>query len=572
MSPTSTLTPSTDITSKASYSQAHGIHILRLKGSFYEMGYQHGHLLKEHIPNGPINYFRYYLERIISGSNVSFFAPIAYPLMRQFLAKRVARKMPDFAIESIRGLADGSGLPYQQIMDGCTMPDSLLAVVSQLMRFKKTAQAVDHRIALGLGCTSAVAWNGATTDGRLLHARNLDYYACKSWPTTSTVAFHEPEQGQKYVSACAAGVLMGGVTAMNEAGLSLTVHQHMFTDRARLGGVPIGLVGDEIMRKAENLDDAQKILGQQKPIGCWTYVITNAHTKEVLCWEENPERNAAFRYGPEDESFGYANIYLDKELGQTEKALYGSYWRHNTGRYRRVQELLKQHHGQLDATGMASILGDTGDSSCRMHEAICMLMTVASVVFRPEDGTLWLGKGLAPTSQGEFIPFSLKTQDYAPEHDILNVGPDAEAPESKAFQNYRDSYLAYFDDADLEKSQECITVTCEQQPEQPIYHYIAGLVAIKRLDSEAALKFLNRALDIGHPTEERRAAFLLWRGRAHDLAGDRSAAKADYQASLELKADDVVHAAARYNSRRAYKKRWARKIGIDFAMADVMKP
>lgn len=264
------------------------VNVLKVAGSSYDMGYQHGVLLAEEIRRGPIPQYRQVVERLLGRGALGPLSEMVFPLLQQTVGRRVGRNIPCFAEETLNGIADGAGMDRQTFLDGCTMPDSLMWVVARLMQLRGNGPAMAHRIALELGCTSALAWGGATTDGALLHARNFDYHGVGTWPSTKTVIFHEPDDGQRYVSVAAAGVALGGITAMNEAGLSLTVHQHMFTDRTRLGGVPIGIVGDIVMREASNLDEATRILDAHTPIGCWTYVISDGHAREVLAYEENP--------------------------------------------------------------------------------------------------------------------------------------------------------------------------------------------------------------------------------------------------------------------------------------------
>ena len=55
------------------------------------------------------------------------------------------------------------------------------------MRLGRAGPAVAHRVALGLGCTSAIAWDDATADGKLPHARNFDYHGVSCWPDTASV-------------------------------------------------------------------------------------------------------------------------------------------------------------------------------------------------------------------------------------------------------------------------------------------------------------------------------------------------------------------------------------------------
>jgi hypothetical protein len=386
------------------------------------------------------------------------------------------------------------------------------------------------------------------------------------------VLFHTPARGLKYVSCTAAGVPMGGFTAMNEAGLTLTVHQHMFTHRTRLGGTPIAIVGDIVMREAKTLDDAEAILAQHRPIGCWTYLVADGNQREVLCWEEDPGMRAARRITTRQETFGYANIYLDEQLGETERDLYPTYWRHNQGRHAHANRILKERHGALDAAGMAAILGDLGSEGCRLRDSIAMSLTVGSVVFRPEDGTFWVGSGEAPTSHGTFIPFSLRTMDHAPEAGTLNPGDAVDPRARDAFERFRRAYVAYMDHEDVASARRELSMACDLQPEQPAYHAVAGILGLSDGDAHDAARMLDRAIAIGHPDEPRLASFHLWRARAADVAGDRMGATRSYRTVLALHADAPVRAAAEQGLSRPFTKRRAARVHVDMSLGDVMAP
>jgi len=550
--------------------------VLKLVGSHYEMGRQHGQLLREEVRRGPIPYYRTYLEQMLGRTGLGPLTPLAWPLVQRLVGDEVRKSFPDYARDAIRGLAEGAELDEDELLEGCSFPDSMLWIAARVMKLKRVGPAMHHRVALGLGCTSAIAWGSATRDGKLLHARNFDYHGVDCWPKTAAVVFHEPDEGLRYVSVSAAGVLMGGVTAMNEAGLSLTVHQHMFTDQTTLGGTPIGCIGDEIMRKARSLDDAESILSSHRPIGCWTYLVTDAHRREVLCWEEDPKRRAKLRRGADagegGDTFGYANIYLDEELGATEQALYGSYWRHNQGRYARVNELLSRGFGDHAPNRMASILADQGEGPCRISEAIGMLMTVGSVVFQPEDGVLWVGSGEAPTSHRRFVPFDLGREDHAPEHGFLDGGVPRDDTAAEAFELYRRAQVAYVDDQEVERACELVEAARDRQPDQALFQMLAGMLELKLGRHQDAFDSFGRALEIGHAHQERRAAFHLWRGQAADLLDRRDEAQRHYRICLGHHADEPVHRAARRGLRKPYPQRRARGLDVDFTFVDVMSP
>jgi hypothetical protein len=99
-------------------------------------------------------------------------------------------------------------------------------------------------------------------------------------------------------------------------------------------------------------------------------VIGSARAAAVLCYETSPGRHAAMR--SDDGTFGYANVYLDPELGATEHHLYPAHWRNNLARLRRARALLAERRGAHDPDSIAAILGDLGEGGCRFETGISM--------------------------------------------------------------------------------------------------------------------------------------------------------------------------------------------------------
>jgi hypothetical protein len=99
---------------------------------------------------------------------------------------------------------------------------------------------------------------------------------------------------------------------------------------------------------------------------------------------------------------------------------------------------------------------------------------------------------------------------------------------------------------------------------------IEGQFMVLRRDAKGACDALDRAVELGHPHEARRAAFHLWRGRARELRGAREDACRDTRTALALAADPSIHAAAKRDLRKPYKMDRTPRIQIDFSMADVV--
>jgi tetratricopeptide (TPR) repeat protein len=98
-------------------------------------------------------------------------------------------------------------------------------------------------------------------------------------------------------------------------------------------------------------------------------------------------------------------------------------------------------------------------------------------------------------------------------------------------------------------------------------HFVAARLALLECDAREAEAALDCALQIGHSSGERVAAFYLWRGRARDALGRRDEARDDDRRAAD--GDENVRRAAHAGLRRACKPR---RFGIELTLADVPIP
>jgi tetratricopeptide (TPR) repeat protein len=578
---TSSAEPAPAHSESSPYTRVEGIHVLRLRGTDYEMGHQHGTLLREAIPRGPLPYFARYVEKLLSAGLLGPFGGVSSRVIGRALSatvgRRIANRFPSRIRDAMDGLADGAGISRKEIMRAVTMPETYLWVGSWYKKIFRSPIGRRHGVPV-LGCTSAIAWGDALKPGpgRMLHGRNFDYQGVGVWDREQAVVFHQPKDGQAYVSVAAAGVLLGGVTAMNAAGLSLVVHQHLACTDFDLDGVPIGVVGDEVMRHAKTLDDARRILDAHTPNGAWTYVITSAKENAAMAYEVTSDRRAVIR--PEDLGgphparaeggvFGYSNVYLHKDLRETEVDFYPSYWRNNMARFRRANERLHEVYGAIDADVVASILGDVGkDGACRFS-AISALTTVASVVFDPGRGIVYVATGRPPVSNRPYVAFDLARTEARADLPRVTGGARMGDDAIAAFDAYRDAFEAHFNEADVAAARRHVARARGFQPKQAVYAFVAGLLALGEGDATTAITAFDDALALGHADPERLAAFHLWRGRALDVLGRRDEALGEYRAAEA--GDPNVRRAADKNAR----KRWeVRRPAVEWSFGDVISP
>ena len=563
------------------YERVEGIHVLRLRGTDYEMGHQHGQMLREAIARGPLPYFAKYVEKLLSAGLIgSFGAPVSRGFATALgatVGRRIGHRFPQRVRDAFDGLADGAGIPRSELMRATTMPETYLWVGSWYKKLFRAPLAPRLGVPV-LGCTSAIAWGDATAHGRMLHGRNFDYQGVGVWDREQAVVFHEPREGQPYVSVAAAGVLLGGVTAMNASGLSLVVHQHLACTDFDLEGLPVGVVGDDVMRHAMTLDDAKRILDEHRPNGSWTYVVTSARENRAMAYEVTANRRAvvypsdvpAKGHGTASETggvFGYSNVYLHRDLEATEVDFYPAYWRNNMARYRRANARLDEAYGTIDADAIAGIMGDVGaDGACRFS-SIAALTTVASVVFDPARGIVHVATGRPPVSNRPYLAFDLGAQRARLDMPRLVGGTHVDPKAMVAFDAYRDAFEAHFNQADLEAARKHVARARALQPGQSVYAFVAGLLELCARDASSALLCFDDAVRVGHPDAARVASYHLWRGRSLDVLGRRDEATREYR---EAKCGDPsVRRAAEKNERKAYK---LRAPAIEWNFGEVISP
>jgi len=113
-----------------------GVKILHISGSNYEMGYQHGFLLR--------NETREDLRAFLNDTSLSY-----DELLEMW--NITGKYIPDEYVEELHGIADGAGL-----------------------RFEDVVAAYMSVITWGMGCFGVAAWGDATIDGKMYFMRSFD--------------------------------------------------------------------------------------------------------------------------------------------------------------------------------------------------------------------------------------------------------------------------------------------------------------------------------------------------------------------------------------------------------------
>lgn len=560
----------------------HGtLHFLNLRGSFEAMAAQMGERLAQPIQRGAIPFYADYIDTMLRRSpRLNGARGLAGWAAGRLATSRLKKNLPDELFRGLAAMARGAGLELDTVLRAKLMPETFLWLLGQLQRLPGSALTTGLEGAPILSSTSTILRPPAANT--LLHGRNLDFFGIGHWDAETTVAFYHPDDGMGYVSVASAGVLGGGITAMNAAGLTLSVHQH-FHARLDLGGIPVGYAGDMAMRNAHNIEQAVAVLRDFPPVASWTYLLCEGDTGRAAIFEVGPGHEK-LRFVDQSLSVaGYTNQYWGSDFRPAPPETPSIPERSRDARAGRLEAQLGAwadvKNRSATPPDVARVLADCTDpvsGNLRVFgPCIANVNTVASVIFEPAQRRVWVAAGASPTPRNWYIPFGLKAQGLHTGGPDLSAAPFIVArgwhlsAHGQAMELYRKACVRYWEGESDGRLLILIEHALALYPHEPNLHVLAGLLALRIGRARRAEGAFRRALEhFNDPA--RRAELGLYLAWALDLQGQRSASKFLYKRVFRDEAADAL------TRTRAGRGRWsrlraeqARKLPLDFIYAGV---
>lgn len=415
------------------YSTRGPVPVLHLEGSIEDVARSHGALLKRH-PEGRvvIEHFANLIPARLRDDGKYRDRPITRGLLeflfQHFVRNLIIDHVPERYQAGYREFAAAAGLPERAMWDALTLPDAAMRALSF------SASAAAPALPTNLGCTSII-WNSGNSS--VLHGRNLDYSGVGIWDRHQLILHVVPSEGLAHVAVSALGIPTAGLTAFNEAGLSLAVHQLNLSD-TRASGTPMPVISAEIIRNARSIDDAITIIRGFPRAAGWAYVLSQGRDRAVI---ETSANELAIRRSSEPFFFQTNHVsspalqkyFLSPSPGSYLDSFSRSDWlerRHKAGSTR-------------DWAGperMAGLLARTA-----------RLDNIQSVVIAPSRRRLWVATGdeLTAPASGRFTEYrwSDLRSPAPPEISDEELGsPGANAAETK-LRGYLRKALAETGDA-----------------------------------------------------------------------------------------------------------------------------
>ena len=345
-----------------------GYHVLHLKGTHYEMGYQQGALLKEHCQQN-LNYLLYEKGKQIIELGPLKIKPRDYI---DGIVRGQRKYVPKKYFDEMEGLAAATGMPLKDIQAGNFIPELF------------------H-------CSGFAVMNSATKDGTLYHGRVLDYAVDWGLQEHAVLVVAEPDGGIPFVNVTYAGFI-GSVTGMNASHVS--IGEMGGGGLGHWQGVPMAFLVREVLETAPDLEAAIDVF-KKNPRTCqYFYVVADGKTNQAVGMEASWDVMSVIRPGE-------AHPLLPDPVNDTVLLSAG-------GRYKELVKRTKENHGKFDE-----------DSAIHLMDCpIAMKSNLHNALFAPKSTKLWVAnatKDKRPAADQPYHAFQLT--------ELLQRHPATDSPE-----------------------------------------------------------------------------------------------------------------------------------------------
>lgn len=377
-----------------------GIHVLRLLGTPYDMGFQHGRLMAAELAEG--------VDFVQNDPLFSLFLPMARS--QGLIEDALSQSYPEI-LDECRGMVDaaaGAGV------DGWTMEtcvalaygDVIIAFINDL---------------LGNGCTQFVAGGSATPAGVMVHGRNMDWDRLSYLIRHPTVIVRQPEGGVPFASVGFPGNV-APYNGLNAAGLSIASNnnganpQSDPNQRNRRGHTQMIY---QLLSRCGSLDQAEEFLAAQTHARATILVAADGERHQAAVFELSPSHRAARRLGADGLVYA-TNHFLDPAMDPYDNEP-GSPTDSTVCRLERLEQLLPAQgadtlYGRIDAAAAVGVLRDrkngcTGEvyppEEFDTNGSIANNGAIWSMVFLPKERLLYLAAGEPPVPSHAYVGFGL---------------------------------------------------------------------------------------------------------------------------------------------------------------------
>lgn len=547
--------------------------IFELAGDEVAMGRQHGELTRE--LGGWEETLPFYAglpARLLGAGRRDRGRGVVIAALTRLLGAGLARldaARPAMLRDRTEAFVTALGRPAEERRNLLVL-DAAQNAVGLLGRWGLTHDA--GRLAQPGACSTFAVWGDASEDGRLLHARNFDLPGIGVWERAPSVVFCTPGRGLRYGFVATRGADVPGVTAFNEAGISVTAHTR-FHREVTFDGAGIVDLGHRIAREARSLTEAVAIASERRSASTWALVVSSARERRAISIELHAGRSAVAMPLAGETFLAVTNRYRVPVMQRGELAPSAAWVRYSDGReaamQRRLRAIAASGVGPGRGLGVEDAMallgsheaGDVPGWERATGDCLAQSISVQSVVIDPEREVVWVGTGSAPTSAGPWVAVPWRWGERRAVRVI--EAPTADGPRASWSRGPRAVGFAHFMEAarlesvraDEAAVEVAIEAAVRAEPEDPSYRHLAGGIALRSGRFDEALAHLEGALE-AERSPFRRSQLEGWAGLARRWAGKRAGSARG----------------PRPDALRDLPARRHRELGVDFQLLAIMPP
>jgi len=333
-----------------------GQRVLHVKGEPYEMGYQQGALLRDHIRENVRFLFDVKAKEMkVELGGIKLLDP------KRVISGIVAQQrkhIPERFFDEMRGIADGSGVDVQEIVIANFIPELF------------------H-------CSGFALSGSATKDGVLYHGRILDYGCDWRLQEHAVLTIGEPRGRIPFVNVTYAG-FVGSVTGMNAERIS--IGEMGGRGLGHWDGTPMALLVRMVLEEADTLDRAIAIF-HDRPRTCeYYFVIADGETRKAVGMEASWNACGVI-------AMGESHPRLPHPVQDAVLLSAGD-------RYQELVRRVKKGHGTFDAASARHL----------MDRPVAMKSNLHSVLFETTSTRFWVAnasKDAKPAAEQPYHAFQL---------------------------------------------------------------------------------------------------------------------------------------------------------------------
>ncbi|MBC7545340.1 MAG: hypothetical protein H7338_21655 [Candidatus Sericytochromatia bacterium] len=377
-----------------------GYQVVWLKGTPYEMGYQHGMLLHDKLKAGH--------ETIQWNPTLRLMLMIA---QSQGLIALAKDNCYPTTLQEIEGFLAAT----KDI--GWTMDECLALNFGDMIAEFVRVGTPDADKLVTPGCSQFVATGAATADGRLYHGRLLDWVKIDFILENPVIFVREPKDGIPHATIGFPGNV-APFSGINAAGVTIASNEATPRDKnvdRRKGRSHVQMLS-RILGESHSLAEARAFIKSEPHMTCDIFTITDGNTKEASVFEMAPDHIGERRLT--DGVVFTSNHFLAPETAALDREPVNPSSRR---RFERLGQLLSPQvsgslYGKLTPLGMVNIMRDRVDpwtgktSPLSEFDDACSLATngaLYAILFDPEARKFWVAMGKIPVPTQPFVGFSL---------------------------------------------------------------------------------------------------------------------------------------------------------------------